>query len=199
MPTFRMSWMRRISMLCASVFALSVMLPSVMTTSAQTAGDSYTAEMGNLEIAWGGTWEIDDDLTVTEDDLEAVFLSQELVVLTVAILPTGTDPVQTRDAMVQGFQSEDGIEVETIEAGTDDNLAYELDRAEIGGEEMGVFTLIADRGPGTGTVALMIVAPSETFDADLTSAKGYITLDEAPIFEGIDPAGLEDLLDAPLQ
>lgn len=197
MSTSRVSRMRRVSIFCASVFALSVLLPSAMGVAAQTSGDSYVTDMGGYEVAWSSDWEIDEELTVSEENVEAVFLSQDRVALTVAFLPEDTILVNARDVMISGFQGEDAVDdTELIDAGAYDNIAYELDRAVIDGVEMGVFTLIADRGATGGVMALMFVAPSETFDVDLTSAQNDITVDDDPIFEGIDPAGLQELLNA---
>lgn len=98
------------------------------------------------------------------------------------------DALEGLDADVAGLVS--------VDAGTSGNPLYWLDLFTVDDTAYGAFGL--SRSGETGETITMFLGPVETFAAGLAVAQGSVVVDGAPLFDGVDPGGLQALLDGAL-
>jgi hypothetical protein len=198
MSTVLRSLFTTLGLVVALLIGMVVPWGTIASAAQLTDEESYTTESGHHEVTWVGDWEIIDDLTVSDEELEVVVLLKDTAELTLAFLPGDAELVEIRELLLEGVQEDEEVDgFGTIDAGEYNDVAYSLDRATFRGEEAGIFSLIVGQGPDSDTVAAMIIAPIETFADDFRSAQDEITVDQDEIFSGIDPEGLQELLGAP--
>jgi hypothetical protein len=104
----------------------------------------------------------------------------------------GIDKDNARDIILSTFEDiADGSL--KVERGTYDNVSYSLDRANLSGDELGIFTLFVERS--NDIFVSLFLAPQNTFAAGLADVRAQVRIDGAGVFEGIEPAGLQTALD----
>jgi hypothetical protein len=86
--------------------------------------------------------------------------------------------------------------VVSVDAGTSGNPIYWLDLFALEGEPYGAFT--TSRAEGEDTVLTLYTGSVATFADGMVMAQQNVTVDLDLIFPGVDPAGLQSLLEAAL-
>jgi hypothetical protein len=100
------------------------------------------------------------------------------------------------DARLAAFEvlGADSATLINVDASPGSDPQYWLDLFTIAGTPYGAFTLA--RTVESGITMTAFLAPVTTFASGLTQAQGMVLVDLAPIFEGVEPAGLQTLLEA---
>lgn len=183
---------------------LGLIVASLISTSgakavfAQGSGlvddTTYVLETTGEEITWDDPWAFDDDISEVGDGYEIVALTGGLSNLLISVLPNGLDIEQARDLVLDEFQA--GTDAfATIDRGAYDNISYSLDLANIGGADLGVFTLFRGGSGDVPTFAYIFIGAVQAFSDGLGSAQEEIAVAGDPIFEGVDGGGLQAQLE----
>jgi hypothetical protein len=175
-----------------ATLASAIGLPGSQVALAQ-GSNSYEFGAGQ-ELAWSGGWEIDEESTFVEGQVEMAALLHDSAGLIVISLPDGTDMNEARDIFLDAFL--DGRDAQVIDRGDYDNVSYSLDTFDIDGTTLGVFTLFRVGSGGDPTFAYIMFADIQIFADRIEDAQQSVTLDGTALFPGVDGQGLEDQLSA---
>ena len=104
-------------------------------------------------------------------------------------------PGQVRLDALEGLDA-DVAGLVTVDAGTSGDPLYWLDLFTIDDTPYGAFSL--SRTGETGETITMFLGPVRTFADGLAVGQQSVIVDGAPIFDGVDPGGLQILLDGAL-
>lgn len=177
---------------------IAILLAFMPVATHAQAMESYTTPDGAHTVEWTGVWEL--DRTDSEGQVEAMLFynDRDGAAMSVLFVPSGQLPiVQIRDIALESFQ-EGTTDLDVIDSGTYDNVAYELDRFSMDGTPVGMFTLVIDRAGTTGgTTSVTYLAPVDTFAASMSAAQDEVVVDGQPIFTGIEPSSLQEQLGGP--
>lgn len=192
--TTRMSRCNR--WLLAMLVALSVfgLRAAAQPVAAQTGGGDYEFA-GGQSLSWDGDWEIDDELTYTEDGLESVTLTQGVSLFSVLGLPNAIDLDEARDIYLDSLIEEVGGAT-TIDRGSYGSVSYSLDLVSLEGFDFGIFTLFRAGSGSTPTFAYIFFSEEAAFASQFADAQDAFRLDGQPIYDGVDGAGLQVQLEA---
>jgi hypothetical protein len=104
-------------------------------------------------------------------------------------------PAQIRLEALDGLGADtDGLV--SVDAGTSGDPMYWLDLFMVDDAPYGAFTI--SRPGQTGTTITMFMASVAGFADGMAVAQQSVVVDGSPIFDGVEPAGLQSLLDAEL-
>lgn len=183
-----------IRMMCVVAFLVAGVVgsPGLTAAAAQSSG-IYVSQMTGAEVDATGSWTYLDELTDAGSDYEFVGLQSDFSIAAVAFFPGSANLELARDAFLDGFASEQDLI--PIDRGAYGQVSYSLDLASVDGIEMGVFTVFQGSLLEGYAVLSVYMAPISFFASGMSSAQDSITLDGTPLFEGVDPAGLQDLLE----
>lgn len=156
---------------------------------------TYVVEATGDEIVWGDPWDFDDEISDTGDGFEIVALNAELSSLLISVLPNGLDIEESRDIVLEEFAAGTD-QFATIDRGAYENISYSLDLANVGGTELGAFTLFRGGTGNTPTFAYIFIGSIQGFSDGFASSQQEITIAGDPIFDGVDGEGLQALLEA---
>lgn len=184
---------RAVQLLVALV--MMVMLGGGLGTATAARGGT-SLSLGGHAIAWGGDWSLEEDSVVQESGFSFAILTNQstLTVFGLSFFPTGNDLVAVRDAMIDGVSEGSEATYQTIDSGSYDNVAYQLDKTKISGKPVGVFTVLIDREAGSDATGLVYFAPIDSFGVSMQSAQAEITVDGDPVLQGIDGPTLQQML-----
>jgi hypothetical protein len=153
------------------------------TTAAQPTVD--------VTVAWTPPFEeLTDVSAVPVADHETILLHDD----TMIVVANGT--FASADARIAALEAL-GADTETlitIDASSGGDPQYWLDLFNLAGAPYGAFTL--SRTGETGVTMTLLLAPVAAFATGMGQAQGAVLVDLAPIFEGVEPAGLQALLEA---
>lgn len=184
-----MNRIHQIGIQFVSVIALLLALAPASVGAART--EYYTTTYGQHTVEWSGRWELDSTDESPSGEMLLFTNERDISVMGVMFLPSGYDLESIRDLALEGFQ-EDGTSLEVVDYGSYNNVAYELDRMEWDGVDVGLFTLVIDRSNSSGdTTAIMFLAPIADFSESMTAAQDQMTVDGQVIFDGINAHSLE--------
>lgn len=198
MKTHRRLAQALVLLLTLLVSGAGAMLPGV-ANAGQANGNSYVSKTTGETVAWDVPWSYDSQDSTTTAGSEVVFLNSDVALVLLGFLPTGIDMNQARDQVLAEFQK-DAANFTPIDRGSYSNVSYSLDMAAIRSStgqstEFGIFTLfMVNTGKGATEVDIFM-APVAAFTQGLNSAKSAITVGGSPIFDGVTPGGLQNLLD----
>lgn len=114
--------------------------------------------------------------------------------LLISVLPNGLDIEEARDIVLDEFEA--GTDAfATIDCGAYENISYSLDLANIGGTELGVFTLFRGGSGNTATFAYIFISSVQGFSDGFASSQKEILISGEPIFDGVDGEGLQSQLE----
>jgi len=175
---------------------LTVGAPWLASQSAysQSGGSEYGFAGGQV-LTWNGEWELDEDLTFTEGGVESVTLFQGVSLFSVLSLSNDFNLDEARDIYLDFLLAEVGGAT-TIDRGSYGSVSYSLDFVSIDGFDFGFFTLFRAGSGGTPTFAYTFFSQIATFSLQFASAQDQFRLDDAPIYDGVDGAGLQTQLEA---
>jgi hypothetical protein len=154
---------------------------------------TYIVDLNNEEITWDEPWVFEESLNVIEADTESLGFMSETYIQSILYLPSGIDLEESRDAFLEGFASDD-VAIQEVDRGAYDNVSYSLDLAEIDNALLGLFTLYIDRNDYV--VSFATLAPAEELGEAVDLAADTIEIEGEPIYDGVEGAGLQDLVDA---
>lgn len=166
--------------------------------AAQGAGlmddTTYVLETTGEEVTWDDPWAFDEDISEVGDGYEIIALTGGASSLLISVLPNGLDIEEARDLVLDEFQA--GTDAfATIDRGAYDNISYSLDLADVGGVELGVFTLFRGGSGDMPTFAYIFISSIQGFADGFAGSQEEIAIDGDPIFDGVDGAGLQDQLE----
>jgi hypothetical protein len=189
------------------IFATLVGASGSSVVAAQGAGlvddTTYVLETTGEEVTWDDPWAFDEDISEVGDGYEIVALTGGVSSLLISVLPNGLDIEEARDLVLDEFQA--GTDAfATIDRGAYDDISYSLDLANIGGVDLGVFTLFRGGSGDTPTFAYIFIGAVQGFSDGFESSQEEIAIGGEPIFNGVDGEGLQRQLeqnvgDAPRQ
>lgn len=167
-----------------------------VAANAQTDGlvddSTYISLATGEQYTWSESWAYDESSSTAESDGEVIALSSDTGAVLFSYFPVGIDKDKARDIILSTFEdSADGFL--KVDRGAYDNVSYSLDRANLSGDELGIFTLFVERS--NDIFVSLFLAPQNTFAAGLTDVQAQVRIDGAGVFEGIEPAGLQTALD----
>ncbi len=182
----------RAALLILTAFALfgASLAPAL---AAQTSDSSYEFA-GGQSLTWDSDWDLDDDLTYVDGDLESVTFTQGVALFSVLSVPNDFDLNEARDIYLESLLTEVGGAT-TIDRGDYGAVSYSLDLAEVEGFDFGVFTLFRAGSGGTPTFAYIFFSEIAGFAAQFASAQATFRLDAAAIYDGVDGGGLQAQLE----
>lgn len=182
----------------ASILAIWTLLLGFATSTASTAlaqADEKSYEFASGQVLeWTGNWEIDEENTAIEGDIELILVKGELSFLMVLSVPAGLDLDGIRDAALASLLSNDEDSI-TIDRGSYGDVSYSLDTLSGDGADLGAFTLLRSGENGSETFAWIFVSLIPTFASEFDKAQNSFTLDGVPPFTGIEGAGLQSQLE----
>lgn len=182
------------------LLTLTLLLSSITATSlhavAQQSGlvdeSTYIVESNGNQIEWSGSWLYDEALSSVDADLELVALATPASSILIGYLPGGLGLDEARDITLEEIA---GVATEYIELdrGSYDNVSYSLDIASLDVVDLAIFSLFISEGDEI--VAYLYLSPVFLFESGMGDAQASITINGAPIYEGVDPAGLQEVID----
>jgi len=153
---------------------------------------TYISLATGEQYTWIGDWAYDESNSTAEVEGEVIALSSDTAGVLFSYFPVGLDKDEARDTILGSFEDNaDGFV--QVDRGAYDNVSYSLDRANLSGVELGIFTLFVERS--SDVFVSLYLAPLSAFDNGLTSAQTDIQIDGAGVFAGIEPGGLQSALD----
>jgi hypothetical protein len=171
------------------VFLILAGIHVPVSAVAQGAGDVSIAVI----VAWTAPFEERTDLPAVPDASHETILANEDDYVVVA--NGGLAPADARFAAFEAL----GADPETlvsVDAGASGDPQYWLDLVAVAGEPYGAFTVA--RTVDSGVTVMLFLGPVTTFADGLAQAQEVVLVDGEPLFEGVDPAGLQALLEAGL-
>jgi hypothetical protein len=144
----------------------------------------------DLIVMWSDPFSEEPGMSVVPDASSQLVLSNgdDVVVAAKGPFP---QPGETRLATLAGLGAETDSLV-SVDAGAESDPRYWLDLFTVAGTPHGAFTLARD---GTdGVTITMIMGPVTTFADGLAVAQQVVIVDGEPLFEGVEPLGLQALL-----
>ena len=118
-----------------------------------TAQSTTEHEFADGEVlAWGGSWELQPDLTYIEGDLEIASLSTGRANLHVLAIPAGASKSDIRDTFLEGFLGDVDHPV-PVDRGDYGAVSYSLDAFALNGVNFGGFMLLREGSGGGDTFA----------------------------------------------
>lgn len=197
-----MNKLRPIGMLrvcLALMFMLASLLPILSQDAAAAQNDgliddsTYVSMASGETITWSGNWAYDEQSSTAKADGEVIALSSDTGAVLFSYFPVGIDKNSARDEILGSFaQSADNFV--QVDRGSYDNVSYSLDRASLSGNELGIFTLFIERKDNV--FVSLFMSPVSVFQQGLASAQSDIKVEGTGVFAGIQPAGLQDALNA---
>src|SRR5699024_6403434 len=83
-----------------------------------------------------------------------------------------------------------------IDRGAYGNVSYSLDITSAEGIEFGVFSLFLGERESGYVEYYLYFGPAVYFESGMASAKSSVTIGGNPVFDGVEPAGLQEILNA---
>lgn len=185
----------------ALAFMLASLLPILSgdAAAATTQNDgliddsTYVSMASGETITWSGDWGYDKESSTAKADGEVIALSSDTGAALFSYLPLGINKNSARDRILGSFaQSADAFV--QVDRGSYDNVSYSLDRANLSGNELGIFTLFIERKDNV--FVSLFMSPISLFQQGLATAQSDIQVEGSGVFAGIQPAGLQDALNA---
>jgi hypothetical protein len=165
------------------------------SAAAQSGTGSYTSPVSGVEITTVEPWVFDPDLTEQGDGYEILGLNASFNSVLISFLPAVIDVQQAQGMLLDEFAAGfDGYQ--ELDRGSYGTVTYSLDIANVSGTEFGVFSLFMGERASGFVEFSMFMAPAATFADGLDSVQASVTIDGTPIFDGVESAGLQDVLDA---
>jgi hypothetical protein len=172
-------------------FMLLLGQSGVVTAQDGPTASPYTTVTGQV-LMWAEPWSIVEDDALQTADLDLVFLTDGMT--TVAVSTGDIIPENSR-GLVIGFLGGDTGAVQVLDQGAGTTTSYWFDQFPVGGEPHGAFS-IATSLSAEEAVLVMYISPVLAFGEGLTSAQENVTLDEVPLFGGVDGMALQTELGA---
>jgi hypothetical protein len=165
---------------------LLIALLGMTPTVAEQAGGSQRIVSGQT-VTWSADWTLEPDVSMHEPNVELLALSRgaDIVGYGGTSVPVGAGKV--RDTLLGGFAS--GEAARQVDRGDYDNVSYSIDLSTSDGVTLAIFTLVIEN-PTTTSMAMLISKP-DAFEQAMTAAQAGITIDGAPIFDGVDAAQMQ--------
>jgi hypothetical protein len=182
--------MRRKVSAAALLLVLVAPLLSVPSVSAQ---DTEDASIGVI-VRWTTPFEERTDLRAVPDASHETILSHEDDYLVVA---NGgfTEPADARLAALEALGA-DPATLLSVDVGMTGDLQYWLDLVTVEDTPYGAFTLA--RTIDSGVTLTLFMGPVASFADGMAQAQQVVFVDEEPLFDGVEPTGLQAFLDAEL-
>ncbi|MGB3307595.1 MAG: hypothetical protein WBA63_15525 [Thermomicrobiales bacterium] len=192
----------RLNALLRSSLAAIFMMASLLTILGQDAAaaqrdgliddNTYISLASGEEITWTDDWAYDEESSTEDVDGEVIALSSDTGSVLFSYFPAGIDSNSARDEILGAF-ADSADDFVQVDRGSYDNVSYSLDRATLNGGELGIFTLFVERK--NDVFVSLFLSRAELFSRGMKQAQADIKVDGTGVFQGIDPAGLQDALD----
>lgn len=153
---------------------------------AAQAGGSRQLISGQT-VTWSADWTLKPDVSVHEPSVELLALSRGADIVGYGGTSVPVAANQVRDTLLEGFASDESVR--QVDRGDYDNVSYSIDLSTSDGVTLAIFTLVIEN-PANTTMAMLISKP-DGFEDAMTAAQAGITVDGAPIFEGVDAAQMQ--------
>lgn len=165
------------------------------SAAAQSGTGTYTSPVSGVEIATVQPWVFDPGITEQGDGYEILGLNASFNSVLISFLPAVIDVQQAQGMLLDEFAAGfDGYQ--ELDRGSYGTVTYSLDIANVSGMEFGVFSLFMGERTSGFVEFYMYMAPAAMFADGLDSVQASVTIDGTAIFDGVEGAGLQDLLDA---
>ncbi|MBA2276952.1 MAG: hypothetical protein H0W06_04240 [Chloroflexia bacterium] len=190
-------WLTRLSVLLVAAALLAPLAPRL--ANAQSTGlvddETFVFADSNTEVTWDRPWSYDEDISSVEDGEGLIALTAApSSLLLISIIPDLADLEEARD-IVLGELEDSADDFEQIDRGSYDNVSYSLDLADLDGAEIGSFTLVIGDAAADRTSVFLFFAPVDAFSDGMVDAQENVEVENVPLFEGVEPPGLQDLLE----
>jgi hypothetical protein len=169
--------------------AISLIMACVTGLEHAAAQDDRTVALSDLVVSWSEPWVLDpatsaNSLLFTHDD-------HRLHVARVVNADAG--------AAIDDSLSALGADIDTrstVDSGESDDVSYALDLVVANGDVAGSFAIVR-RGADVQVLTLFL-APVAEFAQGFALAQSTVTIDGAPVFDGVGGDGLQSALDSAL-
>lgn len=144
----------------------------------------------DLIVMWSDPFSEQPGVSVVPDASSQLVLSNgdDVVLAARGLFPL---PDETRLATLAGLGA-DTDSLVSVDAGTESDPRYWLDLFMVEGTPYGAFTLA--QSDTVGVTITMFAGPVTTFADGLAMAQQVVIVDGEPLFEGVEPSGLQALL-----
>ncbi|MBA2276167.1 MAG: hypothetical protein H0W06_00260 [Chloroflexia bacterium] len=180
------------------------MLTAVVPLMPQVAGaqdtglvddDTYVFEDSYVEVTWDRPWSFDEENSSFDESGEFVVLTDvPWAALGILDFPEIVDSEFARDFVLGGFEAAVD-DVEQIDRGSYDDTSYSLDLLDSEGLQVGLFSLFIGHSNADLTSIYFFFAQVDNFSDSMVDAQENVEIDDKPIFDGVQPEGLQELLD----
>lgn len=160
---------------------------------AQGGATTFVSPMTGIPITTSGPWTVDTTSVMSQDGIESVTLMAEFEFMQVWFMPGNVDLVEARDVVLDSYAQTFGTFVE-IDRGAYGNVSYSLDITSSEGVEFGVFSLFLGQRESGFVEYYVYFGAISLFAQGFASAQQNVTVNNTPVFEGVDGAGLQNLL-----
>ncbi len=182
------------------LFGLMSLLPILAQDAAAAAQNTgliddttYVSLTNGEKYTWTSDWSYQESASTQDANGEVIAISSNISSVLFSYYPKGLNISDARDKLLAAFAN-GADNFAQVDRGSYDNVSYSLDKANLSGNELGIFTLFVER---TSDVFIsLFIAPIGSFTTGLSSAQADIQIDGKAVFEGIQPAGLQSALEA---
>jgi hypothetical protein len=144
--------------------------------------DAYESPNFGYELEWSNDWQVDEESTVSDENGDSLTLLGEaayVVVLGVAF----EGPASDATAAIVGSRQEGGAEVEVLDEGSGDDLAYAVIGYELDGTSYGEY--VEARTVDSGVAVVSLTTTVDVFEEQVSLALETIAFDGDPLFASL--------------
>jgi hypothetical protein len=168
---------------------LLIVISGLLAPGAGVAQDTGEAAITAI-VSWTAPFEGRTDLRAVPSASHEIVLSNEDDYVVVA--NGDFAPANARLSALEALGAHPDTLV-SVDAGTQADSQYWLDLVTVQGTPYGAFTL--GRTVDSGVTLVLFLGQVTTFADGMAQAQELVLVDEAPIFQGVEPAGLQAMLE----
>lgn len=162
---------------------------------AQATPGTYESPVSGAVIEVSAPWAFDAGISATGEDEDIIGIRSENGRLLIGYLPATTD-VDTALQRALDVLVAERAGLQELDSGAYDDVTYALGTVGLDGVEHGVFTVYEGAGADGVVTSTTFVAVASSFGDALQDIQQHVTVDSSPVFNGVEGAGIQELLDA---
>lgn len=184
---------RLVAMLALLVAAMAG-TPAASVAAAQPDAGVYESPLTGAVVEATEPWRIDAD-TQKAPDADIIRLSGPAGHLVIGFLPATVD-FEAAQARALERVAGDLQGYSALESGSYDDVTYALALAQLDGTEVGLFSVLQETDDPAFDEIAVYLAPVSAFAEGMDVLQQSVTVDDVPVFDGVESAGLQAVLDA---
>jgi hypothetical protein len=171
------------------MIVVGAMAPTASMASAQATS---LVLMGQVPVAWNAPWAQDTTAGGARPTSEQVWLDSANGSVMVEVDVPAVPGQHLHDTFATAFAAE--TPMQPVDQGSAGNITWWLDLIPYPGAPVGAYTMI--RATPDHTTMALLIASVDWFGDGIAAAQTGVTVDGAPLFGGVDGAGLQQRLEA---